>query len=112
MTEWDEDLRRKEKAEEARWRLKQEKAFEIMAKRDKLLGLWTAGKLGLADNAATAYARSVIETGVTQGDRAMLDKVNADLAGAGVTLEDNALAERLAECESEALAIVGSSILR
>lgn len=106
MTRFDEDLRRKEKAEEARWSFRQEKAFEIMAKRDKLFGVWAAGLLGLTGDGAVAYIRAVIETGVTLGDDAMLGKVGGDLAAAGVAQDAGALAARLAECEAAAQAMV------
>lgn len=108
MTEFDDGFHRKERAEEANWRLKQEKAFEIAAKRDKLFGLWAAGQLGLAETAG--YVRCLMDVGVAQGDRAMLDKVAADFAAAGLAAEDGALTVRLNDCERQAQALVGTAM--
>lgn len=109
MTNFDEDLRRKEKAEEAKWRFQQEKAFEIAAKRDKLFGLWAAARLMLVGDDAVAYARAVVETGVGLGDRAMLDKVGGDLAAAGAAPEGEGLTAELNHCEAAARALVAQA---
>lgn len=106
MADFGEDLRRKEKAEEARWQFLQEKAFEIAAKRDKLFGLWAAARLMLVGEEASAYARAVVETGIGLGDRAMLDKVGGDLAAAGAAPDGEGLTAELDKCEAAARALV------
>jgi hypothetical protein len=79
MTTFDE----REKDFEARYRHDQELQFKVKARRNKLLGLWAAGRMGLAGDAAEAYARSVVEAEFDGGDRHVVDKVCADLDGKG-----------------------------
>ena len=76
MTTFDE----REKGFEAKYKLNKELDFKIGARRNKLLGLWAAGLLGLADEAADAYAREVIESDFEEpGDDDVLRKVHGDL---------------------------------
>ena len=42
----------REKGFEAKYRRDQEQRFKMVARRNKLLGLWAAGKMGLAGAAA------------------------------------------------------------
>ena len=63
--------------------------FKVAARRDKLIGLWAAAKLGHSGDAADAYARSVILTDLEEaGDEDVIRKLVADLAGAGVVEAD------------------------
>lgn len=64
-----------------------EMQFKAEARRNKLLGLWAAEKMGLAGDAADAYAKSVIIEDLKEaGDEDVYRKVAADLDenGAGV----------------------------
>ena len=105
----EQDLRSREQAEEARWRLKQEKAFEVAAKRDKLFGLWAAARLGLGGDSALAYARRMVDTGVGRGDAAMIGMVADDLAAAGIAPETDTLPLRLRQCEDQAITLVAQT---
>ncbi len=60
-------LDEKEKGEEARYKLDQERLFKIAARRNKLLGLWVAGRLGLAADEAGAYAGEIVMEGMGGG---------------------------------------------
>ncbi len=65
-----------------------EMQFKAEARRNKLLGLWAAEKMGLAGDAADAYAKTVVIADLQEvGDEDVYRKVAADLAekGAGVT---------------------------
>jgi hypothetical protein len=73
----------REKEFEARYRHDQELQFKVKARRNKLLGLWAAGRMGLTGDAAETYARSVVEAEFEGGDRHVVDKVCADLNGKG-----------------------------
>lgn len=62
-----------------------ELVFRIAARRDRLVGLWAAEKLGHVGDAAEAYAKSVILSDLEEaGDEDVVRKLVADLAGAGV----------------------------
>src|SRR5216683_2058792 len=56
MSKFDE----REKEFETRFKHDQEFAFKVTARRNKLLGLWAAGQLGLDGAAAQAYAADVV----------------------------------------------------
>ena len=49
----------RKKAQEGKFAHDQEIAFKATARRNKLLGLWAAGKMGLSGEAADAYAAAM-----------------------------------------------------
>ena len=74
----------REKGFEAKYRRDQEQRFKIVARRNKLLGLWAAEKMGLADAAADAYAKEMVATALERpGDDALIEKVAGDLQAKG-----------------------------
>ena len=80
MTTFDE----REKEFEARFKHDQEFRFKVTARRNRLLGLWAAERLGLAGEAAEAYAKSVIEAEFGHGgDANVVEKIVADLTAKG-----------------------------
>ena len=88
----------RERAEEAKYALDQQTQFKVEARRNKLLGLWAAGLLGLADEEADAYARSVMRSDLEEaGDEDVFRKVRGDLDAKGVDMSDGALREKMAE---------------
>jgi hypothetical protein len=63
----------------------EELRFKAMARRNKLLGLWAAEKLGKSGADADAYARSVVMADFEEaGDEDVFRKLRGDL-GASVT---------------------------
>jgi hypothetical protein len=63
----------------------EEMKFKIMARRNKLLGLWAAEKLGYSGDRATDYALEVVRADFEEaGDDDVLRKVKADFDAAGV----------------------------
>ena len=59
--------------------------FKVLARRDKLTGLWAAEKLGKTGDEAAEYAKSVvIADQVHPGDDDVIAKLQADL-GSSVT---------------------------
>jgi len=76
MTIFDE----REKEFEARFKHDQELRFKITARRNRLLGLWAAQRLGLLGDAAEAYAERVVQAQLQRGgNRNVVDKLTADL---------------------------------
>ena len=73
----------REKDFEARFKHDQELQFKVKARRNKFLGLWAAGRMGLADDAAEAYAREVVDAEFAGGDPKIVEKVCADLNAKG-----------------------------
>ncbi|HYZ43204.1 MAG TPA: DUF1476 domain-containing protein [Stellaceae bacterium] len=83
MTTFDE----REKEFEARFKHHQEFRFKVTARRNRLLGMWTAQRLGLTGADAEAYARDVVAAEFEAGgDRNVIDKVAGDLTAKGQTV--------------------------
>lgn len=79
----------REKGYEAKFKHDQEFQFKATARRNKLLGLWAAEKLGLSGGDADAYAKEVVVADFEEpGDEDVLRKVAGDLDGKGVSAED------------------------
>src|SRR5205085_653912 len=51
---------KREEGFEKKFALDEEQRFKAMARRNKLLGLWAAGQLGLSGPAADAYSKEVV----------------------------------------------------
>src|SRR4051812_22126859 len=75
----------------------EELRFKASARRNKLLGLWAAEKLGKSGADADAYAKSVVLADFQEaGDDDVLRKVRGDLEGAGVaTVSDIDIRSRM-----------------
>ena len=75
MTSFDD----REKSYERKFALDEELAFKSSARRNKLLGLWAAEKLGLSGDDAQAYAREVIKADLEEpGEEDVFRKVWGD----------------------------------
>jgi len=67
----------------------EELRFKAMARRNKLLGLWAAEKLGKSGADADAYAKSVVLADFEEaGDEDVVRKVKADFASGNVAVDD------------------------
>ena len=67
----------------------EELRFKANARRNKLLGLWAAEKLGLSGDAANVYAKEVVMSDFEEaGDNDVLKKVTKDLEGKNVSEQD------------------------
>jgi hypothetical protein len=83
MTQFNE----REKAFEEKFKHDQELRFKVHARRNKLLGLWAAGKMSLTAADAEAYAKTVVDADFQKpGDDDVLQKVLKDLTGKGVSV--------------------------
>jgi len=89
----------RERAEEAKYTLEQELEFKAQARRAKLVGLWTAGLIGLSDGAAEDYAKSVVMADMEEaGHEDLFRKVRADLDLHAVRLSDHQIRAKMDEC--------------
>ena len=58
--------------------------FKAMARRNKLLGVWAAEKLGLSDDEAVEYAKSVVRSDFEEpGEEDVYRKIRGDFDEAG-----------------------------
>lgn len=80
---------KREKGYEAQFKNDQEFQFKATARRNKLLGLWAAEKLGLSGDAANVYAKEVVIADFEEpGDDDVVRKVAGDLEGKGAGAQD------------------------
>jgi hypothetical protein len=67
----------------------EELRFKASARRNKLLGLWAAEKMGLSGPAADTYAKEVVVADFEEaGDDDVLRKVSKDFKAKGVAQSD------------------------
>ena len=88
----------REKAHEAKFARDGELRFKAEARRNKLLGQWVAGQMGLSGDEAAAYAAEVVAADFEEaGDEDVFRKVSADLAAKGVSVTEAALRQKMSE---------------
>jgi hypothetical protein len=93
----------REKGFERKFQLDQDQLFKLGSRRDKLFGLWLAGKLGLSGAAAEEYAKDVVGSNFEKpGDDDMLAKVRKDLDAKKVIISDTELLSKLNDMRDEA----------
>lgn len=77
--------------------------FKVEARRNKLLGLWLAEKMGLTGDDATRYAGEVVRADLEEpGEEDVIRKVMADIAEKGTGVSELEVREKLAELLPEA----------
>jgi hypothetical protein len=83
--------------------------FRATARRNKLLGLWAAEKLGKSGEDADDYAREVIRADMEEaGDEDVFRKVRKDFDAANVELSDHQIRRTMEEKMAEAVAQIES----
>jgi hypothetical protein len=78
---------KREEGFEKKFALDEEQKFKAEARRNKLLGLWVAERLGMSGDAANAYAKEVVAAEFESAD-GVARKVAADLAAKGIAMTD------------------------
>jgi hypothetical protein len=79
---------KREQGFEAKFIHDEELRFKAMARCNKMLGNWAAAQLGLAGDAATAYANELVTANLEkQTSDDIVSKVSKDLAPKGVSAE-------------------------
>jgi hypothetical protein len=82
----------------------EELRFKATARRNKLLGLWAAERLGKAGDEAEAYARSVVLADFEEaGEADVLRKVRRDLEASGKPASEAELNERFTQLSARAI---------
>jgi hypothetical protein len=98
---------KREEGFEKRFALDEEQKFKAEARRNRLLGLWVASKLGMSGDAANAYAKEVVAAEFGAGGNAdVVRMVMADLGAKGVALTEQQLRVKMDELMAQAIAQV------
>jgi hypothetical protein len=107
MTQFD----NREKAFESKYAHDQELQFKVMARRNKLLGLWAAGEMGLTGDAATQYAIEVVKSDFQEaGDEDVYRKVRADLDAKQVDVSEHRLRKEMEDLMAVAKQQIASEV--
>ncbi|HLZ78355.1 MAG TPA: DUF1476 domain-containing protein [Sphingomonas sp.] len=104
MTTFDE----REQAFETKFARDQDMTFRIIARRNRLLGLWAAEQMKLTPEEADAYAKAVVQAEFEEsGDEDVVRKLYGDLVSAQVEIEEaairTAMDEKLVEARRQLL---------
>jgi hypothetical protein len=93
----------RDKGFESKYALDQEQEFKAVARRNKLLGLWAAEKMGLSAESADQYASAVVRADFEQpGEEDVYRKVAQDFVGAGLTVSEGEIRRKMDELSSVA----------
>ncbi|WP_374345118.1 DUF1476 domain-containing protein [Phenylobacterium sp.] len=88
----------RERGFENKFALDQEQEFKAGARRNKLLGQWAAGLMGLQADNIDEYAKAVVKSDFElPGDDDVLRKVFEDLKGSGVAVSEGEVRMKMDE---------------
>ena len=92
------EFERRKKGFEEKFAHDEEMRFKADARRNKLLGLWAAEKLGKTGDAADAYAREVVAADFEEaGHEDVFRKIRGDFDAAGVDQSDHQIPRTMDE---------------
>jgi hypothetical protein len=98
---------KREEGFEKKFAMDEEQKFKAEARRNRLLGLWVAEKLGLSGEAASTYAKEVVAAEFQEaGDADVVRKVMGDLKAKGIALTEQQLRVKMGELTAQAVAEV------
>ena len=88
----------------------EEVKFKAHARRNRLLGIWVAEKLGKTGGDADAYAKEVVKSEIEEaGEEDVFRKIAADLAAAGVEVSEHQIRRKMQELMSMAIEQIRNS---
>ncbi|WP_186386337.1 MULTISPECIES: DUF1476 domain-containing protein [unclassified Stappia] len=89
---------RRQEAFESKFAHDEELRFKAVARRNKLLGLWAAEKIGLDADKAQDYAKEVVRADFEEpGDEDVFRKIRRDFDEAGVEQSDHQIRRTMDE---------------
>jgi hypothetical protein len=89
---------------ESKFARDEELRFKATARRNKLLGLWAAEKLGKTGDDALGYAKEVIRADMQEaGDEDVFRKIRTDFDAADVAQSDHQIRRTMIELMAEAI---------
>ena len=97
------DFKSREQSFEAKAAHDQETEFKVAARRNKLLGLWAAGEMGLTGPSADAYAKEVVSADLDEpGEEDVYRKVSTDLKAKGLDISEHRIRKQMSDLLVEA----------
>jgi hypothetical protein len=102
---------KREKAAENKFAHDADLKFKAEARRNKLLGVWAAEKLGITGTAVDEYVTAVRRSDLAEGgDGDVFRKVAADFKAKSITLSDADLRAKMDECLAQAIKSIESGV--
>jgi hypothetical protein len=96
---------------ESKFALDQEQEFKAGARRNRMLGHWAAGLMGLQGASIDDYAKAVVRSDFElPGDEDVLRKVFEDLKGAGVAMSEGEVRMKMDELLAQAREQIRSGV--
>jgi hypothetical protein len=100
MTQFD----KREEAFELQFAHNEELKFKAIARRNKMIGLWAAEKLGLKGTEADSYALSVVMSDFEEaGDHDVVKKIRKDFDAKGIDQSDHQITRHMEEFMARAI---------
>ena len=97
------DFKDRERGEEAKYAMDEETAFKVAARRNRLLGVWAAGLMGLTEEETDAYKKAVMQADFEEaGDEDVIRKLLGDLTAAECDVSEADIRAKLEEKNIEA----------
>jgi hypothetical protein len=88
----------------------EELRFKANARRNKLLGLWAAEKLGVTGDAANVYAKEVVMADFEEsGEEDVFKKVRTDFDAKGIVQSDQDIRRAMVDLMERAIAEIKAS---
>jgi len=98
-----------EKGHEAKFKLDEELKFKAQSRRNRLLGLWAAERMGQGQQDAAVYARELVQLDLEEpGVGNVIRRISADFETCGVTLTQDDIAQAASQFYASALEQVAS----
>jgi hypothetical protein len=95
---------KREEGFEKQFAVDEELKFKATARRNKMLGLWAAGKLGLSGAEAEAYAKEVVVSDLEEaGDHDVFRKIRGDFDAKSVPDSDHQIRRTMDELMAKAI---------
>jgi len=89
---------------EKKFALDEEQKFKAEVRRNRLLGLWAAERMGITGDAAAAYANEVVAADFEEaGDADVVRKVLGDLSAKGAAITEQAIRAKMNDFTAQVL---------
>lgn len=94
----------REKGFESKFAHDEDLRFKSAARRNKLLGLWAAEKMGLSGDDAEGYGREVVKADLEEpGEEDVFRKIRKDFDDKGIEQSDHQIRRAMTELMTEAV---------
>jgi hypothetical protein len=101
---------KREEGYEKKFAHDEELRFKANARRNKLLGLWAAGKMGLSGVEADIYAKDVVMADFEEaGDHDIFRKIRSDLDAKKIAASDQEIRGTMADLMAKAIEQIKAS---